>query len=492
MSIGASIRRNTAWVLGGNVASRVFKFAIGIVLARLLVPEDFGLLVTIQIFTGVAGFLASGGMGEALVQAPAVDKRHFRTVFTAQLLVCGLIYLFFFHSAPGFARWFDEPRYLDLMRVAALSFLIRPFANVPRARLRRDMRFQDIIFTNLFGLLAGSGTSVAMALAGMGAWSLVVGGLVGALVNAAAFNVQSGFPLGIHFDREIMRTLGLYGVRATATGILVHLRSHAPNFVISRALGPADVGLFNKGASLADMPVQIVSGSAYQTVFRALSSLQSDLDKSRYVYLRTLTLVCVYAFPLYVGLFWLAESFIVTVYGAKWAAAAGPLQVLALAGLLRPISNISGAVIAARNQLQREIRVQLESLLLLAIGCFAGLQWGIAGVAFGATPSLLWSCWRMSGVACACLNLGRRDVARALQPALRLNAALFAVLALGDLGLQHFVTGAVSQLTVHFLALASLGFIFYVIAFLGIPPAALAEESNRWRRLLKLPSRQVV
>ncbi len=94
MSLGDSIRKNTAWILGGNLSTRSFQFIVGIILARILVPEDFGLLVTLQIFTGTIAFMAFGGMAEALIQAKSVDEIDFKIVFTAQFAICILIFMF--------------------------------------------------------------------------------------------------------------------------------------------------------------------------------------------------------------------------------------------------------------------------------------------------------------------------------------------------------------------------------------------------------------
>ncbi|MCH9670218.1 MAG: oligosaccharide flippase family protein, partial [Gammaproteobacteria bacterium] len=170
-SLGQSIRRNTLWIFAGSAAGRVFSFAIGIVLARILVPEDFGLIVAIQVFTGAAGFIAGGGMGEALVQAKNAGKREFGTVFSLQLGICLVIYAFFWVIAPHFANWLDDPRYEPLLQVAALSFVFRPFVNVPQATLRRDMRFKVISLIQLVIMFFSGALSIYFALIGMGPWA---------------------------------------------------------------------------------------------------------------------------------------------------------------------------------------------------------------------------------------------------------------------------------------------------------------------------------
>ena len=140
MSLGDSIRHGAKWLLAGNIAGQALQFGFGIVLARLLVPADFGALVTVQIFTGLAGFIAAGGTGQALIRAKEAKHEDFQVVFTIQLMVGILIYAAFFVAAPYFARWYGQPLYRDLFRVSAISFLLRPFLNMPNVWLTREMR----------------------------------------------------------------------------------------------------------------------------------------------------------------------------------------------------------------------------------------------------------------------------------------------------------------------------------------------------------------
>jgi len=143
MSVGQSIRSGAKWLFAGNIGNQILQFGFGVVLARILVPGDFGMLVTIQAFTGLAGFIAGGGMGQALVRAKEATEYDFQVIFTMQLIIGCFIYMCFFLIAPFFAAEFDNPLYQDLLRVSAISFLIRPFTNIHTSWLSREMRFKE-------------------------------------------------------------------------------------------------------------------------------------------------------------------------------------------------------------------------------------------------------------------------------------------------------------------------------------------------------------
>ncbi len=485
MSQATSLHKNTAWVFGGGLSSSVFKFAVGIILARILVPEDFGLLVTISVFTGVAGFIAGGGMGEALIQAKTVERKDYHVVFTLQLIICLLIYVFFFLIAPYFSIWFDDERYTTLLRVSALTFLLRPFVSIPKSYLRREMRFAPMIRAQLISLFVGSIASIVMAVYGMGVWALLFGGLIGTITNIIALYLTVRWIPLFAFEKEKAKRLGSYGFKMSVSDILVYIRNQAPNVFISRMFGPSMVGLYNKGDSLAAIPVELVAGSTYQTIFRALSKEQENLDKCKYLYLRTITLTTLYSLPIFIGLFWCAEAFIVTVYGDKWIESALPLQILCLAGMFRLLNSASGAILAAQNRLGLDIQIQIEAIIILIIGCFIGIEWGLTGIAISALICFSFLSIRMTTAAMKLIQLRFSDIRSALAAPVILNIVLLLGLVVNDMILNQVFDSLPDWL--YLISTGTIGFLIYSLLFLFIPFETTKSESNRWRALVKLP-----
>lgn len=484
MNLGDSIRHGTKWLFTGTLSGQALQFAFGIVLARLLTPADFGLLVTTQIFTGFVGMVASGGMGEALVQARQVKEEDFQTVFTFQLLAGVLIYAAFFIIAPWFALWFHRPIYEDLLRVSAVSFLLRPFSNNPAIRLRRDMRFKETALITLTNLVITSSLSIAMAATGFGVWSLVLSGLFGIPINIALLSWRAPWRPRLQYNKASARALGTYGFRSIANELLVYFRAQTSNFIVSRLMGPSEVGLFNKGFSLAYMPTRMVAGSAYQTVFRSLSKIQENLDQSRYIYFRTITLVSLYTFPVYVAVGWVTESLVVGVYGNHWRGAASPLQILCLAAPAVVLEMISGALVAARNRLAEESRLQLQTWLLLVVCGLIGVQFGITGVAWAVVLISYYISVRLSLLALDSIRARVADLFHSLAPTLRLCGVELAALLVVHL---LFISISVRLPDLLYGALVSLaGIAVYVLAFLFHPPEPLISEANRWRSKLGL------
>lgn len=481
MTLGDTIRSGTKWLFAGSLGRQLLQFFFGIALARLLVPEDFGMLVTVQIFTGIAGYLASGGMGEALVQAKEVARRDYGVVFTAQLMICILLYIFFFIIAPWFADWFDEPLYQDLLRVSALSFLIRPFANIPNAKLRREMKFNRTAVISVLSILIGSCASITLALLDMGVWSLIFGGLIGSLFGAIALIFVSNWYPFIAIDISIARRLGGYGIKFSINDIIIYLKTQSSNFIISQLMGPAMVGLYNKASSLAQMPGQIILGSLYQPVFRGLATVQEDKSQSKYIFLRTITLITVYVTPVYLALWWLADPFIIFVYGEKWRGSIESLEILALTGLFL-WGGPCGAVIAAQNQLGREIWITLETWATLLAFLAIGYKWGLVGIAWATILNTVYSSIRLYSLAKKTVSATYRDLILAVKPGYILNALLFIILLISD---RIYLSLFKDEYPVIYMAgIVSIGFVTYIMLVFCMPFAELATEVSRWKRYL--------
>ncbi len=487
MSLGDSIRHGAKWVFIGNTGSQVINFALGLILARLLMPAEFGMVATIQIFTSLAGFVAGGGMGQAIVRAKEVSKRDYDLLFTVQFLIGLVIVGFFFAIAPWIGRWYDNPLYTDLLRVSALSFFVRPFFNVPGNMLHRDMRFKAKTAVQLGNLVVYNGVALSLAWLGYGPWSLILAGLCSGVAGALQLAWHARWRPGFCFDFSRAGELMRYGLLASSNNIVLYIRRQLATFILSRSMGPAGVGLFNKAESLAGRPHGFITGSVYEVLFRAMAKEQDNLDKSRYLFFRSLTLVAVYAMPFYIGFLWLAEPLVVTLFGHRWADSAAPLVILSLAAPFMLIENLSGAVLAARNWLDKELQAQIIMICVAGTAIFVGLPYGLKGVAAGVALAILYMSIHMFWLAKRALKARWLDLARAFLPAVALNAVLVATLLVVDLFIPPHIK-AVDAL--YILIMTTVGGLAYALCFLYFPIGALTSEALRWKVRLRLAGKQ--
>jgi teichuronic acid exporter len=486
MSLSQSIRSSSKWLVSSNVVNQMLQFGFGIALARLLVPADFGMIVTIQIFTGFIGLVASGGMGQALVRAKEIKEKDFQVIFSMQLAIGMLIYVFLFIIAPWFADWFGDPLYKDLLRISAISFLIRPFLSMHSVWLQREMLFRQASIRGLAVSLVSGIASIFMAISGWGVWSLVLGGLFGSLLGYLTIFRLTPVHVRLHYDHQIARQHSNYGFKFILNELVSYMRKQTSNFIITKMAGAGMVGLFNKGDSLAKLPFEMISGPIYQPVFRAMSIEQDNPDKIKYLFFRMTSLLLLYTLPIYIGLWWLAKPFIIVVYGEHWAEAAIPLQILAPLGLLYCVGHPCGAVLAATNRLGREAVIQAITWAIVGLGCYVSLDqgWGLAGVAYTIVFSQIYSTTHFYLLANQCYRAKFNELVAAVAPALLLNIILVAVL----IGLDAILPTGMSEHSqkAYLLICASAGGLAYVTAFLFLPLPSLATEAMRWKKLIRI------
>jgi O-antigen/teichoic acid export membrane protein len=433
----------------------------------------------------VAGFFAGGGMGQALVRAKETTPADRDIVFTLQLIIGCLIYTLFFIAAPWFAQWYDNPLYGDLLRVSALSFLIRPFLSMPQSILHRAMRFRTQTLIRILTLVIATSVSISMAAAGYGVWSLVLGGLAGSVCTAFVLAPVAKWRPGLSLDFRRGRGIAKYGFMVSINDIFNYLQNQVQFFILSRSLGPASVGLYNKGKNLSILPHSFITTSVYQVVFRAMAAEQDNLDKCRYIFFRSITLVAVYGTPFYLGFLWLAEPLVRGLYGNNWVAAAAPLAILAYAWPFLIVINLSGAVTAAKNWMGRELLVSVATFIITGLAVLIALPYGLEGIATAIVCVAVYRFLHMYYLALSCLKARWHALFKALLPATLLNLILALVL----FATNHVLPVEVKQIDLAYVAaMAVSGGLVYAACFLYLPIPALATEQRRWKTRLHLPA----
>lgn len=482
MSIGQSIRNGAKWLAFGKVGSRLFEFAFGVALARLLVPADFGMIATIQIFTGFVGMFVAGGMGQSLIRAKQADEGDFTAVFTLQLAAGIAVYAAFFVTAPLIARFFGDPLYTDLVRVSALTFVLRPLVTTRNAWLNRQMNFKSRTLIDVATGLFGGALSVLLAMLGLGVWSLTLSGLLSAFFNYFWLVRLTPLKLRLNPDRSRMRVHAGYGAGIVGNDFINHLRAQTRTLMLSKLAGASFLGLFNKAESLARLPNQLLMSPTMEPLFRAMSQSQDDQDQLKYMYLRAITLLMAYTAPAYALLWWISEPFVKVVYGDQWAPAGAAMSTLTLLGPLLIVHLPSGVVLAVRNQLKREMIATAINLPILAAAIWAGLRWGLVGVAWAVVVAGAIHAAQLFALVRQCLPVRATDLGRAVAPGLALGAVTFGVTTLA-----HVAVGV--HLRDHPLAylawMSAAGGGFAVVAFLFAPLKALTTESARWRDAIR-------
>jgi PST family polysaccharide transporter len=381
--LDTKIMRGSAWALLGFGGTNVLSFVTTIILARLLVPADFGLVALTITLLAVAHLAQESGLGAALIVHKGELRRAAASVLVFSPVVAVAMYSVIFISAPLFSDVFHAPRLTDVLRITALAVPLRGLTVLPRALLERSMLFGPIAGIEIAGGLAQAVAAIGLAAAGAGVWSLVAGQLAAGLAQLVLAWVFSPLrPSPLEADWATLRQLARFGRHVGAANIINYGNSAAEGIVIGRALGTKPLGYYTLGSRLAQMPVDVLGNILGRGVYAAMAQISEDIDGVKRIWLTNLQRVALLTVPSSIGLVFAAHPLVEVMLGPSWKPAILPLQILTLNGILQTFSATSGELFQALNRAHYRVYVEIAHFVLVVPALIIGSQVrGITGVA---------------------------------------------------------------------------------------------------------------
>jgi O-antigen/teichoic acid export membrane protein len=304
-----------------------------LILARLLVPEDFGLLAISLVAVDFLMSVTNLGMIPALVQRRELDERHFNTAWTIGLgravLIAGLVFL----AAPVVATLFAEPRATDLIRVVALRPVLEAAASIKVAELTRNLRFRALTFVYLPEALINTIVSIVLA-PFFGVWALIAGALAGVTAQAIASYVLAPHRPRLVLDSAAARPLIRFGRWIFVAGLIAVAGRSMLQLVISRKLGAAELGLYFLAAKLAFIPAEISSEVIGAVAFPLYSRLQANARQAAKAFRAILVVMWASLLPICALIIVLAPSLVENILGPRWEATVPLIRLLALVNVV--------------------------------------------------------------------------------------------------------------------------------------------------------------
>jgi len=385
--IKAKTVRAAGWVAGTRVIAQVISFAFGIALARLLIPDDFGLIAMVLVFTGLANLLSDVGLGAALIQKKDAQEVHFSSVFWLNLAVGCLLAAILYIVAPVLGQFYERVEVEGICRTLALMFPVGALAMVARTRLIKDLEFKYISLSEVVALVISGVVAVTLAVKGFGYWSLVTHILLQQIIKTIIiWNVASWKPTRA-FNRDALRILMGFSLSVFATQLLQYITRNIDKLLLGKFLGGQPLGIYDKAQSMMLFPLQNVSHVVGSIMFPSLSLIQSETERVKMIYLRSTRVIALVTFPMMAGMFVVADSFVIGVLGPQWSEVIPVLQIFCFAGVAASIVTVTGALYQSQGAAALQLRVNLITQPIRIAGIVAGLPWGALGVAIGFTAT---------------------------------------------------------------------------------------------------------
>lgn len=377
MSLKKQAISGVKWSFVQQFSVQIINFGVQIILARLLMPEMFGLIAMVIVFISIGSTLMDSGMTSSLIRTKNLEQIDYSTVFITNLLVSFIVYILIFILAPYIAVFYNQEVLINIIRLLAFSFVIRAFVAVHVAKLTKEMNFKLQMQLQIPSAIIAGTVGISMAYMDYGVWSLVWLNLIQAL----AFTIQNWLFIpwkpSLIFDKERFKYHFKFGYKLTLSSLLDTLYNDAYRIVIGKFFSPVQVGYFNQAETIRLFPVQQISSVVGKVTYPYFSNIKNDVSL-RSAYKKTMKLLIFITLPTMLSLILVAEEGFRFVFGEKWVPAVPYFQILAIASIVRPVSayNLNILKVKGRSDLflQIEIIKKIIGILFLITGLFFGVK----------------------------------------------------------------------------------------------------------------------
>ncbi|WP_370946355.1 lipopolysaccharide biosynthesis protein [Amycolatopsis sp. cg5] len=378
----SKVRRALGLSLLNTVVGRLGTFLTGIVLARLLAPEDFGVYAVALVALTAMLSLNELGVSIAIVRWPGDPKRIAPTVTTISVLSSALLYVVCFLTAPVFSAAMGAPEATGVVRLLCVTVVIDGITAAAVQLANREFKQGSRLVVDSLNLVLTTAVTVGMAVTGHGAWSLAVGQLTGNVLSGVMLCYLVRMWPKPGFDRALARELLVFGLPLAGGSLLVFAMLNIHYIVTGRMLGAIALGFFLQAFNLSSWPVNMFSMVVRRVSLPAFAALQDDREAREATFARFTSLLAVFTLPVCVLLGLLALPLVSTLYGHKWAASAAALQWLAVLALVRVACELAYDYLVALGRSRTTMWLQGGWLAALAVALPVGAYFGgIEGVA---------------------------------------------------------------------------------------------------------------
>ena len=371
-----------AWTLIENVAVRALGIIITVVLARLLTPEDYGLIGMLSIFIAVSDVFIQSGFGQALIQKSDCTDEDFSTAFYFNVAVSLLIYVALFFGAPLIAAFYREPQLISITRVLSLNFVLGSFNLVQQSKLRKSMNFKPLAYISLICTVVSGVIGVGMAYIGFGVWSLVAQTLSATLVRVVVFPLFTKWTPNRPFNYQSFRHLWGFGSKILVTGIFEVIVRNLSNIIIGRFYNKEQVGYFSKARNFADVPATTMYSVLGTVLFPLLSEIHEDEERHKTVFKRVSFYTVLITFPVMILMTLLAKPIVIILFTEKWAACIPLLQAFLLARAFLPLNVINANMLQSRGETKLYMNIYFFTGPLSVIAVLVSIPFGVEAMAW--------------------------------------------------------------------------------------------------------------
>ena len=381
--------KGVGWSFIDNLSSSGITFLVGLVLARLLTPSEYGIMAILTIFIAVFNSIVDSGFSNALIRKTDARRVDYNTVFLFNLLVSGLLYVVLFLAAPAISRFFKEPLLVEVMRVIGWVLVINALAIIPRTLFVKEVNFKTQTKVSLIASISSGVIGIGMALAGLGVWSLVGQQLSRQLLNTLFLWIYCTWRPAWEFSMQSFKELFGFGSKLLLSGLLDTVFKEIYSLVIGRCYTSAQLGQYTRANQFNQIFSSNLTTVIQRVSYPVLSSIQNEPERLREAYRKVIKSTMLISFACMLGLAAVARPLILILIGEKWLPAVGFLQIICFSGMLYPLHAINLNILQVKGRSDLFLRLEIIKKIIAVGPLVLGVLFSIEYMLWGSVCTSL-------------------------------------------------------------------------------------------------------
>ncbi|MDD4560740.1 MAG: lipopolysaccharide biosynthesis protein [Candidatus Cloacimonetes bacterium] len=377
MSIKNKTISGLKWSMADNISNQIVQFIVGLVLARLLSPSEYGIIGIVLVFIAISETFVQSGLGSALIRKQNCSDIDYNTMFYSNVCL-GIVFFSVLYASSGFiARFYDNPPLKLLVRVMAINLIINSFGMVETAILIKNIDFKRQTKISLVsGILSGV-MGIYFAAIGYGYWSLVIRTMCKNIITVVMLHLSSSWKPKLAYSMNSFRELFGFGIKLLGAALIHTVYQNIYKLVIGKSFSPAELGYFSRAQQFEQLPSSSLQLTTQRVTYPVLSNMTNDLVALKRVYKKmiklTFYLTCIIMLAMIVN----AREIILILIGQQWTPAIPYLQIVCLSGMLYPLHSLNLNMLNALGRSDLYLKLEIYKKILVVPVIIIGVKYGM-------------------------------------------------------------------------------------------------------------------
>lgn len=377
-----SVFSNLIWRFAERTGAQLVAFIVQIVLARILLPEQFGTVALITVFTSILQVFVDSGLGNALIQKKNADNIDFSTVFFTNVVFCVVLYIGMFFASPLIAQFYNDPDITWYMRVLSITVLISGVKNVQQAYVSRKMLFKKFFFSTLGGTITAGVVGVTMALCGLGVWALVAQQVINLSIDTLILWITVKWRPELKFSLSRLKGLFSFGWKLLVSALIEKVYTELRQLIIGKMYSKADLAYYNRGWQFPNIIVTNINTSIDSVLLPAMSREQDDSSRVKNMTRRSIKISTYIMAPLMMGMAFCAEPIISLILTDKWLPCVPFLRICCITYMFYPIHTANLNAIKAMGRSDLFLILEIIKKVVGMAALLSTMWFGVMAMAY--------------------------------------------------------------------------------------------------------------